>query len=116
VIIYEIYYYYYSSTGLEDPPPSYTATELRLSDNTLRQDLSYIREELPPSMNITSGPQETRPNYAATKLSGESSLTRRVELPDNKSTRYTFRRVSPILEELLPLVNFLKKPTLQKKK
>jgi len=75
VIIYEIYYYYYSSIGLEDPPLSYTAAELQLSDNTLYRDLSHIREESPPSINITSGPQETHPNYTAAKLSGESSLT-----------------------------------------
>jgi len=35
----------------------YKAAELRLPENTLRQDLSPIREESPPSMNITSGPE-----------------------------------------------------------
>jgi hypothetical protein len=117
VIIYEIHHHYHSSSGIEEPPPSYTAAELRMSDNTLRRDLSPIREESPPSMNITSGPEETSPNYTAAELSGESSLTGRVELPDNRcSRRYAFRRVSPISEELPPPVNFLKKPTLQKKK
>ncbi|PVH68766.1 hypothetical protein DL98DRAFT_542151 [Cadophora sp. DSE1049] len=117
VIIYEIHHHYHSSSGLEGPPPSYTAAELRLTDNTLRRDLSPIREESPPSMNITSGPGETPPNYTAAELSGESSLTGRVELPDNRcSRRHAFRRVSPMAEELPPPVNFLKKPTLQKKK
>jgi hypothetical protein len=49
----------------------------------------------------------------ATKLSRESLLTRRVELPDNRCLRrHAFRRVSLIPKELLPLVNFLKKPML----
>jgi hypothetical protein len=116
VIIYEIHHHYHSSSGLEGPPPSYTAAELRLADNTLRRDLSPIREESPPSMNITSGPEETPLNYTAAELSGESSLTGRVELPDNRcSRRHAFRRVSPIPEELPPRVNFLNKPTLQKR-
>jgi hypothetical protein len=116
VIIYEIHHHYPSSSGLEGPPPSYTAAELRLSDNSLRQDLSPIREESPPSMNITSGPEETPQNYTSAELSGESSLTGRVELPHNRcSRRHAFRRVSPMTEELPPPVNFLKKPTLQKK-
>jgi hypothetical protein len=117
VIIYKIYYHYYSSSGIEKPPPSYTAAELRLSDNTLRQDLSLIQEESSPLINITSGPEETSPNYTAAKLPKESSLTGQVKLPDSRcSRRYAFRRVSLISEELPPPVNFLKKPTLQRKK
>jgi hypothetical protein len=117
VIIYEIYHYYYSSSGIEEPPPSYTAAELRLSDNILRRDLSSIQEDSFLSMNIISGSEETSLNYTAAELSGESSLTRRVELPDNRySRKYAFRRASPISEELLLPVNYLKKPTLQKKK
>lgn len=115
VIIYEIHHHYHSSSGLEGPPPSYTAAELQLFDNTLRRDLSPIPEESPPSINTTSGPEETAPNHTAAELSGESSLTGRVELPDNRcSRRHAFRRLSPMLEELPP-VNFLNKPTLQKK-
>jgi hypothetical protein len=68
-------------------------------------------------MNITSGPEETSPNYTAAELSEESSLTGRVKLLDNRcSRRHAFRKVSPMPEELPPPVNFLKKPTLQKKK
>jgi hypothetical protein len=117
VIIYKIHYHYYFSLGIEEPPPSYTAVELRLSDNTLRWDLSLIQEESPPLINITSGPEETFSNYTAAKLSGESSLTGQVELSDNRcSRRHAFRKVSLMPEELSPPVNFLKKPTLQKKK
>jgi hypothetical protein len=117
VIIYEIHHHYYSSSRIEKPPPSYTTAELRLSDNTFRRDLFLIQEESPLSMNITSGPEETSPNYTVAKLLGESSLTGRVELPDSRcSRRYAFRKVSPISEELPLPVNFLKKPTLQKKK
>jgi hypothetical protein len=116
VIVYETHYHYHSSSGLEGPPPSYTAGELRLPDNSLR-DLSPIREESPPPMDISSGPEETSPNYTTGELSGESSLAGRVELPDNRcSRRRAFRRLSPILEESPPPVNFLNKPTLQKKK
>jgi hypothetical protein len=117
VIIYEIHHHYHSSSGLEGPPPSYTAAELPLSDNTLGRDLSHIREEWPPSLNITPRPQETPPNYTAVELSGESSLTGRVELPDNRcSRRHAFRRVAPMPDELPPPVNFLKKPRLQEHK
>lgn len=113
VIIYETYYHYHSNSGLEGPPPSYAARELRLLDNSL-QDLSPTREELPPLMDISPGPEEAPPNYTTSELSGESSLA---ELPDNRcSRRRTFGRLSPIPEESPPLVNFLNKPTLQKKK
>jgi hypothetical protein len=80
VIIYETHYHYHSSSGLEEPPPSYTAGELQ-------RDLSPIREESPPPMDISSGLEETSSNYTTIKLSGESSLTRRVELLDNRCLR-----------------------------
>jgi hypothetical protein len=109
VIVYETHYHYHSSSGPEEPPPSYTAGELR-------RDLSPIREESPPPMDISSGPEETSSNYTTGELSGESSLAGRVELPDNRcSRRQVFRRLSQIPEESPPPVNFLNKPTLQKK-
>jgi len=88
MIIYETHYYYYSSLGLEEPPLSYATRELW-------QDLSPIREELPPPIDISSGLEETSSNYTTIELSGESSLARRVELLDNKySRRQAFRRLS----------------------
>jgi hypothetical protein len=112
VIVYETHYHYHSSPELEGPPPSYTAGELRLHDDSLR-DLSPIRKESPPPMVISSRLEETSPNYTTVELSGESSLAGRVELPDNRCSRRTFKRLSPIPEESPPPVNFLNKPTLQ---
>jgi hypothetical protein len=91
--------------------------ELQLSNNILCRDLSLIQEKSPSLINITFRPEETSPNYTAAKLSEESSLTKQVKLPDNKcSKRHAFRKVSLMLKELSPPVNFLKKLTLQKKK
>jgi hypothetical protein len=115
VIVYETHYHYHSSPGLEGPPPSYTAGELRLPDDSLR-DLSPTRKESPPPMIISSRPEETPPNYTTVELSGESSLAGRVELPDNRCSRRAFKRLSTIPEESPPPVNFLNKPTLQKRK
>jgi hypothetical protein len=129
-VVYEINHHHYhhhhhhhSSAGLEEPPPGYTAAEARLPDNTPHltrhssRDLSPIREEL-SSINISSEPEELPPNCTAAELSGESSLTGRIELPDNRLYlgRHFFRRLSQIPEEPPPPVNFLNKPTLQKKK
>ena len=102
LIIYEIHHHHQSSTGLEEPPPGYT-TKARLPG------LSPIQEE--------SEPEEPSPNSTATELSSESSLTRRIELPDNRlySGRHPFKRFH-ILVESPPPVNSLKKPTLQKQK
>jgi hypothetical protein len=61
-------------------------------------------------VNITFKLKETPLNYMAIKLLRESSLIKRVELLDNKYLkRHAFKRVSLILEELPPLMNFLKK-------
>ena len=124
VNLYEIHHHhhYNSSAGLEGPPPSYTATEVRLPDNTPHwtrhssRDLSPIREESTP-INTSSKPEGPPPNCTAAELSGESSMTGRVELPDNGlcSRRHPFRRLSPILKKSPPAVNFLNKPTLEKK-
>jgi hypothetical protein len=122
LIIYEIYYHHYSSTRLKELPPGYT-TKARYPNNTpylirhSSRGLSPIYKELSP-INISSKPKEHPPNYTTTKLSGESSLTRRIELPDNGlySGRRALKRLSHILEELPPPVNFLNKPTLEKKK
>lgn len=89
VIVYETHYHYHSSPGLEGPPPSYTAGELRLPDDSLR-DLSPIRKESPPPMAISPRLEEIPPNYTTVELSGESSLAGRVELPDNRSTSGEF--------------------------
>ncbi|KAL5316325.1 hypothetical protein ACEPPN_015370 [Leptodophora sp. 'Broadleaf-Isolate-01'] len=101
----------------EGPPPSYVAAESQLPYNMLygpsrsSGDLSPIREEPPPPVNFSSGPEDI-----AAELSGESSLAGRVELPDNRcSRRRAFRGLSPIAKESPPPVNFLKKPMLQKK-
>jgi hypothetical protein len=119
LVVHEIHHHYYSSAGLEEPPPSYTAVEVRLPDNTpywrhSSRDLSPIREESPP-INTNSEPEPEEP----AELSGESSLAGRVELPDNRlyPRRHAFRRLSPMppIPEEPPPVNFLNKPTLQKK-
>lgn len=115
VIVYETHYYYHSSPGLEGPPPSYTAGELRLPDDSLR-DLSLIRKESSSPMVISSQLEEIPPNYTTIELSGESSLAGRVKLPDNKCSSRAFKRFSLIPEESPPPVNFLNKPTLQKRK
>jgi len=119
VIICETHYHYHSTSGLEESPPSYTAEELQLPDNTvpsLRRSSwvsSPVQEGSSP-LNLTSGSEETPVNYTAAELPGESSLKGRVELPDNMcSRRRTFRGLSPIPEESPPPVNFLRKPTLQ---
>jgi hypothetical protein len=88
VTVYKTYYYYYSSVRPENPPPSYTAGEIR-------RDLSPIREESPAPIAIRSGPEEIPPNYTTGELSGESSLVGLVELPDNGcSSRRAFRSLS----------------------
>jgi len=113
VIVYETHYHYQSDSGLEGPPPSYSTEELRFPDNSLR-DLSPIQ---PPPTDMSYRPKGTPLNYTTSELSGESSLAERVELPDNRcSRRRTFKRLSPIQEESPPPVNFLNKPTLQKRK
>jgi hypothetical protein len=87
-IIYEIYYYYYSSIGLEEPLLGYT-TKARYPNNTpylIRHSLrglSSICKE-PSLINISSKPEEYPLNYTITKLSSESSLTRQIELPNNR--------------------------------
>lgn len=107
VIVYETHYHYHSNSEQEGPPPSYTAGELGMFGGSLR-GLSPIERESPSPVETSSGPGE---------LSGESSPTGQVELPDNVcSRRRTFGRLSPILEESPPPVNLLNKPTLQKKK
>ena len=111
VIIYKTYYYYYFSLRLKGLLLSYTTKELQLPDNSL-QDLSLIRKELPPPIVISSRTKETPLNYITIKLSGESSLAKRVKLLDNRCSRRAFKRLSLIPEELLPPVNFLNKPTL----
>jgi hypothetical protein len=117
VIVYETHYHHHFSSGLEaGPPPSYAAGELRLPDNSL-EDLPPIRGESPSPVGISPGPKEASPNYTTGELSGETSLAGRVELPDNRcSRRRAFWRLSPILEETPPPVNFLNKPKPQKKK
>jgi hypothetical protein len=110
VIIYKTYYHYYSSLGPEELPLSYTAGELR-------RDLSPIQEESPPPIDISFRLEETSLNYTTGELSGESSLVKQIELPNNSCSRkQAFRRLSLIPEESLFSVNFLNKPTLQKKK
>ena len=120
-IVYEIHHHHHSSAGLEELPPGYTA-EARHPDNTpyltrhSSRGLSPIREE-PSPMNISPEPEEHPPNCTAAELSGESSLTGRIELPDNRlySGRRALKRLSHIPEESPPSVNFLNKPTLEKK-
>jgi hypothetical protein len=121
-IIYEIYYHYYSSARLKEPPLRYT-TKARHPENTpylirySSQGLSLICEE-PSLINISSKPEEYPLNYTIIKLFGKSSLTRQIELPDNRlySGRHALKRLSHIPEELLPPMNFLNKPVLEKKK
>ena len=119
VTIYENHYhhYYYSTPIQDEPPPSYTTEELRLSENTLPSsrsssslwDPSPIPENSPPLMRLNSRARETPIYSRAAEVPGESSLHRRVELPDNRySRRRSLRRIS---EESPPPVNFLKKPT-----
>jgi hypothetical protein len=87
--------------GLEEPPLGYTIIKARLPNNTPHlirhssRDLSPIREEL-SLINISSKPEELPLNYTAAKLSSESSLTRRIELPDNRLYlgRHFFKRLS----------------------
>lgn len=142
LVVYEIHHHHHSSAGLEEPPPGYTAAEARFPDNTPHltrhssRGLSPIREESSP-MNMSSKPEEPPPNRTgslrrlshipeetppppnctAAELSGESSLTGRIELPDNRlySGRHPFRRLSQMPEESPPPVNFLNKPTLERR-
>jgi hypothetical protein len=121
LIIYEIYYHYYSSAGLKELPLKYT-TKARYLDNTpyltrySLRGLSLICKELSP-INISFKPEEHPLNCITIKLFKESSLTRRIKLPDNRlySGRRALKRLSYIPEELLPPVNFLNKLTLKKK-
>jgi hypothetical protein len=67
-------------------------------------------------MVISSRTEETPLKYTTVKLFGESSLARRVELLDNRCSSRAFKGLSPIPEESLLPVNYLNKPTLQKRK